>query len=123
MFTTKSFIETTQQTGGATHWFSKEQFKGYIVAAKGHELIISTDEFSKGFTPTIYLQCAYDSGYNLAGAWVNEGMVYLDGVLTCGVVYLDYCLHFDDYESAKQFATDNEQLAFYCIDGGYVIDC
>ena len=111
MFSTKSFIETTQQTGGSTHWFCNQQYKGYIVAAKGHELIISTDEFNRGFTPSIYLQCAFDLGYNLAGAWVNEGSVYLD----C-------CLYFDNYKSAKQFALDNEQLAFYCIDGGYVID-
>jgi len=112
MFSTKSFIENTKQNTGATLWFCNEQYKGYVVAAKGHELTVSQDEFNRGFTPSIYLQCAFDLGYNLAGAWVNGG-----------VVYLDCCLHFNNYESAKQFALDNEQVAFYCIDGDYVIEC
>lgn len=112
MFSTKSFIECTLKNEGHSLWLGQESYTGYVSAVYGRELVISVDEFKRGATLKNFVECGYNDGYDIIGSWVNDGKVYLD----C-------CRHFDRRNNAENFARANKQLAFYCVDGGYVIDC
>jgi hypothetical protein len=110
MFLTKQLIEDTLRDDGWTMFLANEKYTGYIVAESG--IIISLDEFKRGYTLTHFINNAYDNGYDLVGTWVNEGQVHLDR-----------CVHFDRLNDADNFARKNNQLAFYNIGGDFVIFC
>jgi hypothetical protein len=108
---TSQFIEYALKNGGYTNWLGTEKYTGYIVAVKGHELIIPIDEFKRGATVKQYTECAFDDGYDIVGSWLHEGKVYLDR-----------CRWFSTANEADTFARKNKQLAYYNISGDYVID-
>jgi len=106
-----AIVNDIRTNGGATwHPARPVPADGYMVSVPGHEETVPASQFSS-LTLTAYEDARWDTVLNSEnlyfGAWIDEGLVYLD-----------LSLHTSSRDEAKVFGRLGGQLAIYEIATG-----